>query len=124
MIRSVLRSIVGRAMSTRPAPAARVAGTPDDGSAAHAESMFQSRPGPIPLGDRREQEEFESLLKKAESQVENDVLLGVRHPDAAKQPLPAFAGDRNPTTGEIGGPKGAEPTRYGDWERNGRVYDF
>ncbi|KAA0042555.1 succinate dehydrogenase assembly factor 4 [Cucumis melo var. makuwa] len=25
---------------------------------------------------------------------------------------------------EIGGPKGHEPTRYGDWERNGRCYDF
>jgi hypothetical protein len=25
---------------------------------------------------------------------------------------------------EIGGPKGAEPTRYGDWERKGRVSDF
>ena len=30
----------------------------------------------------------------------------------------------NPQTGEIGGPKGPEPTRYGDWERNGRTYDF
>lgn len=25
---------------------------------------------------------------------------------------------------EIGGPGGPEPTRYGDWERNGRVSDF
>jgi hypothetical protein len=25
---------------------------------------------------------------------------------------------------EYGGPKGLEPTRYGDWERNGRCYDF
>jgi len=25
---------------------------------------------------------------------------------------------------EIGGPKGPEPTRYGDWEKNGRVSDF
>jgi len=25
---------------------------------------------------------------------------------------------------EIGGPTGLEPTRYGDWERNGRVSDF
>ena len=25
---------------------------------------------------------------------------------------------------EIGGPKGPEPTRYGDWEVNGRVSDF
>ncbi|WP_417469639.1 DUF1674 domain-containing protein [Maricaulis sp.] len=25
---------------------------------------------------------------------------------------------------ETGGPKGPEPTRYGDWERNGRTSDF
>lgn len=25
---------------------------------------------------------------------------------------------------EIGGPKGPEPTRYGDWESKGRCYDF
>jgi hypothetical protein len=25
---------------------------------------------------------------------------------------------------EVGGPPGPEPTRYGDWERNGRCIDF
>ncbi|WP_413204493.1 DUF1674 domain-containing protein [Rhodospirillum sp. A1_3_36] len=25
---------------------------------------------------------------------------------------------------EIGGPRGPEPTRYNDWERNGRCSDF
>lgn len=25
---------------------------------------------------------------------------------------------------ETGGPKGPEPTRYGDWERNGKCVDF
>jgi hypothetical protein len=25
---------------------------------------------------------------------------------------------------EFGGPTGPEPTRYGDWERNGRCSDF
>ncbi len=25
---------------------------------------------------------------------------------------------------EIGGPKGLEPTRYGDWEKKGRCIDF
>ncbi|MBM2830244.1 MAG: hypothetical protein HW411_1034 [Gammaproteobacteria bacterium] len=25
---------------------------------------------------------------------------------------------------EFGGPKGPEPTRYGDWERRGRCIDF
>ncbi|NKB42846.1 MAG: DUF1674 domain-containing protein [Alphaproteobacteria bacterium] len=26
--------------------------------------------------------------------------------------------------GEIGGPKGPEPTRFGDWEQKGRCSDF
>ena len=30
----------------------------------------------------------------------------------------------NPETGEVGGQKGLEPTRYGDWEKNGRISDF
>lgn len=30
----------------------------------------------------------------------------------------------NPTTGEWNGPRGLEPTRYGDWERKGRCVDF
>jgi len=41
-----------------------------------------------------------------------------------KEPLERFPDDINPVTGEIGGPKGPEPTRYGDWERKGRVSDF
>jgi hypothetical protein len=29
-----------------------------------------------------------------------------------------------PPLREIGGPAGPEPTRYGDWEKNGRCIDF
>lgn len=32
--------------------------------------------------------------------------------------------EQKPVPKEIGGPKGPEPTRYGDWERNGRCTDF
>lgn len=35
---------------------------------------------------------------------------------------PGEADTRMPT--EIGGRKGPEPTRYGDWEKNGRCIDF
>ena len=31
---------------------------------------------------------------------------------------------RSKTDGEIGGPKGPEPTRFGDWEQKGRCTDF
>lgn len=30
----------------------------------------------------------------------------------------------DPKPKEIGGPKGLEPTRYGDWEKAGRCIDF
>jgi hypothetical protein len=29
-----------------------------------------------------------------------------------------------PLPREIGGPQGPEPTRFGDWEKNGRCIDF
>merc|ERR1712226_1422671 len=45
-------------------------------------------------------------------------------PYVEKEPLEKFPDNVNPTTGEIGGPRGPEPTRYGDWERKGRVTDF
>lgn len=31
---------------------------------------------------------------------------------------------QTPKAREIGGQKGPEPTRYGDWEQNGRCTDF
>ena len=31
---------------------------------------------------------------------------------------------QNSSTGELGGPRGPEPTRYGDWEQKGRCTDF
>ncbi|MFC0677704.1 DUF1674 domain-containing protein [Lysobacter korlensis] len=45
--------------------------------------------------------------------------------DAGKrvpEPQPAPAQDAPPK--EIGGRDGPEPTRYGDWEKNGRCIDF
>ena len=47
-----------------------------------------------------------------------------RHPYQEKEPLPRHPGGVNPETGERNGPAGPEPTRYGDWERKGRVTDF
>ena len=49
--------------------------------------------------------------------------------DTAKTPSPSppdpspATPDTAPPT-EIGGPKGPEPTRYGDWEIGGRCSDF
>ncbi|KAM4590842.1 succinate dehydrogenase assembly factor 4, mitochondrial [Odontesthes bonariensis] len=44
--------------------------------------------------------------------------------EKTKDVLEKFPDDINPETKEKGGPRGPEPTRYGDWERKGRCYDF
>ena len=40
--------------------------------------------------------------------------ITVAAPDPSEQKIPV----------EINGPKGPEPTRYGDWEQKGRCTDF
>ena len=67
-------------------------------------------PGPAPvlaktgnfnhLGDMAKQEATDTKTEQA--------------PNPAADPMPK----------EIGGQKGPEPTRYGDWEKNGRCTDF
>lgn len=69
-------------------------------------------PQPIPLGNAKEQLEFQQSIKEEKQQ------------EVVEYQFPAFPDNTNPETGEIGGPKGSEPTRFGDWERKGRVTDF
>ncbi|MEQ2299870.1 succinate dehydrogenase assembly factor 4, mitochondrial isoform X2 [Girardinichthys multiradiatus] len=45
-------------------------------------------------------------------------------PEKNTDVLEKFPDDVNPETKEKGGPRGPEPTRYGDWERKGRCVDF
>ncbi|MBI1253643.1 MAG: DUF1674 domain-containing protein [Hyphomonas sp.] len=49
-------------------------------------------------------------------------------PEAARRALEEAdarqAADAALPKDESGGPKGVEPTRYGDWERKGIAYDF
>ncbi|MEE8339282.1 MAG: succinate dehydrogenase assembly factor 4 [Xanthomonadales bacterium] len=61
---------------------------------------------------------------KASTQAEEPATVT----GSSKQENAATA-DSGPHTGaaaevEIGGSKGLEPTRYGDWEKNGRCTDF
>jgi hypothetical protein len=37
---------------------------------------------------------------------------------------PIATGTPEALPAEIGGPPGPEPTRFGDWEKNGRCIDF
>ena len=51
-----------------------------------------------------------------------DSKAGDNATDAAKDATTRYVGADIP--GEINGPKGPEPTRYGDWEQKGRCSDF
>jgi hypothetical protein len=65
---------------------------------------------------------------------ENDANVTRRLPEAAKRALAEAEARRKaqaakeasepPKPKEVDGPKGPEPTRYGDWERKGIVSDF
>ena len=49
--------------------------------------------------------------------------------ESTDKPAPVEADEEQPGEAErlpreYGGPKGKEPTRYGDWEKNGRCIDF
>jgi len=52
------------------------------------------------------------------------------HPSEQTTPpiKPPIGDPKKPSTpsvqNEIGGPAGLEPTRFGDWEKNGRCSDF
>ncbi|HEY2540538.1 MAG TPA: DUF1674 domain-containing protein [Stellaceae bacterium] len=57
----------------------------------------------------------------------DDSSPGQNRPDSpARAPnVPSSEGTtKPPPPAEIGGPKGPEPTRYGDWEFGGRCTDF
>lgn len=49
-------------------------------------------------------------------------------PPVSEHPVDAVPATQKPVDGEapkeIGGRDGPEPTRYGDWEKNGRCIDF
>ncbi|MCA1714273.1 MAG: DUF1674 domain-containing protein [Gammaproteobacteria bacterium] len=50
-------------------------------------------------------------------------VLAPPGPDAAAVPTPQPTAPV-PVAREIGGRDGPDPTRYGDWEKNGRCIDF
>lgn len=45
-------------------------------------------------------------------------------PDSPEQPLETSSTPQAPRPRELGGREGPDPTRYGDWELNGRCIDF
>ncbi|HEX4505969.1 MAG TPA: DUF1674 domain-containing protein [Alphaproteobacteria bacterium] len=60
--------------------------------------------------------------------ADDDKIPDVNPPKAPKVPVVSQPGasqnDAPARPREIGGPRGPEPTRYGDWEVGGRCTDF
>lgn len=79
-------------------------------------SGFPEITKPFPLGNLTDQKEFEELFRRKSEKPDPPAVRPIEDEVAP--------GEANPLTGEIGGPKGKEPTRYGDWERKGRISDF
>ncbi|OMJ29776.1 Succinate dehydrogenase assembly factor 4, mitochondrial [Smittium culicis] len=106
--------------------------------AMHSTLPFEKQQ-PIRLGDKKLQKNIDSKLEQAETSKEGDdtLLFGNSADTVSKKAsekegkigrieyeYEAFEDNVNPDTKEVGGPRGPEPTRYGDWERKGRVSDF
>ncbi|KAJ2392127.1 hypothetical protein GGI23_005286, partial [Coemansia sp. RSA 2559] len=92
---------------------------------------IKQAPGPMPLGDSNEQKKIADMIKEAN--IQNAPPPGLTPEELEKfyepvvdesDPLRPFPDNTNPKTGEVNGPRGPEPTRFGDWERKGRVSDF
>lgn len=81
------------------------------------------RPSPIALEDSDAQKEFERLQKEF-TLVSESIAIDQMNQTQKDEPSHIDSTGRNKETGEIDGPRGREPTRYGDWERKGRVSDF
>lgn len=75
-----------------------------------------TNPRPIPLGNPKDQKEIDRSIREGSGQDLKQTIINENKKE--------FEGEKNPGTGEVGGPKGKEPTRFGDWEKNGRTTDF
>ncbi len=60
---------------------------------------------------------MEKVLKPTDSSAETQTGTASAEPSTG-------ADDSEKREREIGGRKGPDPTRYGDWEKNGRCIDF
>lgn len=64
------------------------------------------------MSSHEQRKKPESESGQADSGVMTDAADPRSAPDGSERPI------------EIGGRKGPEPTRFGDWEKNGRCIDF
>lgn len=139
MRRAFLRTLTPRT-TLRPISTTRIARQPNKNDNGKPSIPFATSPAP-PRLPKEEQEIFEELQRRstgafstprvnqspqAETKIKADGSGDELHPDAPVGLRPEFEGEKNPNTGEVGGPKN-EPLRWGsegDWSYGGRVTDF
>ena len=84
--------------------------------------QINQSPHSEPASDLSTAQKLENIDAKVQARGNGEEL----HPDVRRGTQPEFEGERNPKTGEVGGPKN-DPLRWGggvDWSYNGRVTDF
>jgi hypothetical protein len=57
-------------------------------------------------------------------QLPPEAVRALEEAEARRRARDAEAAKTAAKPAEIGGPRGPEPTRYGDWEKNGIASDF
>ena len=78
------------------------------------------------VDDEAQSRDMKGIVKEVNARVRATGEGEELHPNVRRGALPEFEGERNPKTGETGGPKN-DPLRWGggvDWSYNGRVTDF
>lgn len=76
--------------------------------------------GKFDLEDEAKKKELEKIREELRQKDEAEKM----EEEEEEEDLPQMGEFINEETGERGGPRGVEPTRFGDWERKGRVTDF
>lgn len=115
------RSSTGAFSTPKPSVVINQSPTPPN---SQIRSKIQINQSPL-LGSDSEpttEQKLENINAKVQASGDGEEL----HPDVRRGVKPEFEGERNPKTGEVGGPKN-EPLRWGggvDWSYNGRVTDF
>ncbi len=78
-----------------------------------------------PLSDtEREALELEALGAAQDKPISPAARRALQEAAARRAALPPQRDENGSDTHEHGGPRGLEPTRFGDWERKGLAVDF
>ena len=115
--------------TTSPTPHSPITSLPPPSSSYNSPPPLPSAPVTSPSSLSSPSSPFESptavrAAARAAREAEEGRVLKKACGEAPEEEGPEMVDTRNPETGEVGGPRGKEPTRYGDWEAKGRCWDF